>query len=70
MDTQQLFQAKKRLNEFLEEHPELKAEQAMIEEALNKAGNQENRLNLAFHLMIEQLRELNEALSYFKGPQN
>ena len=49
----ELFEAKKALNEFLSEHPHLKEMQKEIENELNKAGCQENRLVIMTQIILE-----------------
>ena len=65
MDTEKLWLAKQKLNEFLREHPELADVQAMIEENLRKAGSQENRLAVLAALLRESLIELSKAFKPF-----
>ena len=63
MDTEAYFKAKVALSQFLEEHPNLREKQEMIEESLRKAGKgTENRLAVIRSLMMASLMELNEAL--------
>ena len=47
IDKTKYFEAKRKLNEFLEQHPEMKSFQKQIDEVLEKAGdNPENRLTV------------------------
>ena len=62
MDSEKIWLAKQKLNEFLREHPELADVQAMIEENLRKAGSQENRMAVLAALLRESLIELSKAL--------
>lgn len=66
MDTEKIWLAKQKLNEFLREHPELADVQAMIEENLRRAGSQENRMAIMAFLLRESLVELSKALEPFK----
>jgi methionine salvage enolase-phosphatase E1 len=66
MDTEKIWLAKQELNKFLREHPELADVQAMIEENLRRAGNQENRMAVLASFLRESLIELNVALSRLK----
>lgn len=51
------FEAKLRLNKFLEEHPELKEKQKEIEKELNKANSKQNRLAIMQSLFYEQVEK-------------
>jgi methionine salvage enolase-phosphatase E1 len=66
MDTEKIWLAKQKLNEFLREHPELADVQAMIEENLRRAGSQENRMAIMAFFLRESLVELSKALEPFK----
>lgn len=53
-----IFEAKRELNDFLREHPELKADQAAIEELLKGAGSQHNRNVVLQQLMAQNISKL------------
>lgn len=57
-----IFERKLELKKFLEEHPELKPLQEKIDLELAKAGSQENRMKVAYNMMMESLRDLQKAL--------
>lgn len=64
MNSEEYFKAKKMLSEFLNEHPEAKPIQEVIESKLNKANNQHNRLAImqdllytAYHELVNKLKQ-------------
>jgi methionine salvage enolase-phosphatase E1 len=75
LDTEKLFEAKKQLNDFLRDHPELVELQKTIDDTLKKAGNNvDNRLVAFRELMkevlvpqLERLAKLGERLSLISG---
>ena len=72
MNTQDFFTAKKRLNEFLEEYPQLKPLQAEIDLVLKKAGpNVDNRLmafkGLTREWLTKDLEDLKTYAQSLKG---
>jgi hypothetical protein len=58
IDEKKVFQLKKELNEFLRENPKGREFQKKIDAELAKAGNQHNRLNVIFGMMVESYTEL------------
>lgn len=55
-----IFEAKKQLNDFLREHPELQPMQNEINRLLKGAGSQNNRNVLLHRLLFENLIRLEE----------
>lgn len=78
IDTKALFKAKKALNDFLREYPNMKGYQSLITSALDKAGsNPHNRLAVLTNLMVDnkkhlltQLNKLLESLNECKTATN
>ena len=66
MDSERMFKLKRELNEFLEQHPELRTMQAEIDKALAKAGNANNRMSVLHGMMMDKVRELKDALNGVK----
>lgn len=63
IDAKKIFEAKQALNNFLEEHPELKPYQDRIDEAMKKAGdNPHNRMAVLESMFLEQRDRLAVAL--------
>ena len=60
------FELIKKYNEEIEkllvERPEYREFQKKITETIRKGGNQHNRVNIAFSLMIDKLHELDKKL--------
>ena len=68
IDKTKYFEAKRKLNEFLEQHPEMKSFQKQIDEVLEKAGdNPENRLTVIFSMMMDSFRSLNSNINELNG---
>lgn len=53
-----IFELKMEINRLLEERPEYKPYQKSIEERLNKAHTQHNRLVVMHEMLMEKVREL------------
>jgi hypothetical protein len=72
MDSEEYFKAKKRLNQFLADNPQLRPLQEEIDRHLNGAGNAHNRLVILKKLMMDKVKELEEAMldlaEMMKGP--
>lgn len=72
MDSEAYFKAKSNLNQFLAENPRLKPMQAEIDRVLDSAGNNHNRLVILKKLMMDKVKELENALldlaDELKGP--
>lgn len=66
MDSERIFKLKRDLNEFLEQHPELRPMQEEIDRALAKAGNSNNRMSVLHGMMMDKVRELRDALNGVK----
>lgn len=62
MNTKDVFEAKQKLNKFLQENPELKPMQAEIDKMLSGAGTQHNRMVLLHHMMMDKVKELSKAI--------
>lgn len=62
INSKEYFEAKKRLSEFLEKHPEMKPAQAKLEDQLIKLGSNHNRLVFLKMKMEEKLIQLKKAL--------
>lgn len=62
MDEKKIFEAIKRRNQFIQEHPELRLFQKYIDDTLNKAGNQHNRMAVLEALIIDKRLELHAEL--------
>ena len=60
MNTKRYFELKQELNKFLEENPHLKELQKEIEEKLDKAGSDHNRMVVIQEMMMESLRDLGD----------
>ena len=60
--TRQHAQALKERDQFLSDHPELRDLQKVIDERLEKASSDHNRLIVIHDLMMDALRRLDEKL--------
>lgn len=60
------FSAKKELQDFLNEHPQLKPYQKAIDKLLDNAGNQHNRIVILRQLMTDKMKELRKAMHELK----
>lgn len=54
------------INRMLEQRPEYKPYQQMIEDKLNRAHTKHNRLVIINEMMMDKLRELHSVLKGFK----
>jgi uncharacterized coiled-coil DUF342 family protein len=66
IDKQQYFKAKQQLQQFLDQHPEMKQLQQKIDKALENAGSIENRLTIISTMMFQSLDQLNQQLNEVK----
>jgi hypothetical protein len=62
IDSEAFFLAKKKLNDFLEKHPEMKPAQAKLEAQLNNMGSSHNKLVFLQMQMEAKVLELRKAL--------
>ena len=60
MDTAAVFAAKKKLNDFLREHPELVKAQRNLEMALDLAPDQNGRIFLMRQFLSHQVKRLQD----------
>jgi len=64
MDSMAMFKAKQELNQFLQDHPELRDLQTCIDETLRKAGPDVHNRLAAFNVIVrETARELAHRLT-------
>ena len=57
-----VFEAKKALNDFLHEHPDLKPFQKDIRRRLDRAGSSHNRMVLLHDMMMHNVWRLSEVV--------
>lgn len=60
VDPSKVWELQRKLNEFLEEHPELREYQDKITKTLQGAGSSHNRLVLLRQMMVEKTMEIQE----------
>jgi hypothetical protein len=63
INTKELFEGKKRLNAFIEEHPELKELQAEIDTMFSSAGTSQNRMALLERKIKDMINQLTAAVT-------
>ena len=63
MNSEQIFKLKQEINLLLEERPQYKPFQSMIEEKLKNAGSGHNRLILIHSMMMDKLLTLSALLN-------
>ena len=67
MDTKKFFEAKMKLNQFLEAHPELHHYQHLLDKHM-KHLNTEQRINYIFKLIVNNTSLLGKKLENIKKP--